>query len=118
MNKEVSSLLNLIKCPVCVSRGEGTLLVKNNFKDVQKFWEADFKRRFKGGDYTKKDFEELLKSFEKRLHDKEHLLVRELNINDIENNRVLEIGSGAGAHASLIKSRGACKNHSLIYSKE
>lgn len=130
-----SEAIQMLRCPVCVKGGAGLLVQKygalecricarcyrlfenmadmmpqqnasnSESKEVEEFWGKSFNVRFNDMK-AEDDFIALLEDFRNGLIDKEHLLVNELNLEDLKGRHVLEIGSGAGAHAALMKSYG------------
>ena len=127
---EVSEKLNIFKCPSCESDEiaildeqclqcvgckrqypykDNMVQMISSFSDenISKFWDADLERRFKGVDISRDVFYEMCASFEEALKDKEHLLTVEICLAELEGKKVLEIGSGSGAHSALMKKYGA-----------
>lgn len=77
--------------------------------DIQEFWRALYKAAYEQNDnaLTRSNIEGLLQQLEKLFIHREHLAVTEMPIHAIKGKKVLEIGSGAGAHSALFASLGA-----------
>jgi len=80
--------------------------IKNN---IQSFWESLYKVAYKEHDelLTHKKFIYLLNRLIELFEHREHLAVTEMPVNDLKGKKVLEIGSGAGAHSALFSQMGA-----------
>ena len=78
-------------------------------RDIQRFWgelyRAAYSRQDKGLD--QETFKALLDDMKQMFTERRHMAVVEMPIYEIAGKEVLEIGSGAGAHAALFASHGA-----------
>ena len=84
----------------------------DNYKlkeEIEEFWKHLYYAAYKSHEsYTHSEkFIELLKELEQLFLTRENLAVTEMPIHDLYNKKVLEIGSGAGAHSSLFTYKGA-----------
>lgn len=77
--------------------------------DIQAWWSDLYRQIYRDYDESvsaerlDRDLDDLVALF----HQREHMAVVEMGAIDLESKRVLEIGSGAGAHSCLFKRRGA-----------
>ncbi len=77
--------------------------------DMQRFWGELYDAVYHEDDLrlVREEFKTQLSGLEDLLVWREHIAAKEMPLNEIEGKRVLEIGSGAGAHSALFASKGA-----------
>lgn len=125
MNNGIKDKISIMRCPNCKG---GISIVNDNSlechsckqnyyysnniikmvpsvsdENIAKFWDADLSRRFQGVHISNDKMDEMYRSFEEALKDKEHLITREISLHDLDNKKILEIGCGSGAHSALMK---------------
>jgi ubiquinone/menaquinone biosynthesis C-methylase UbiE len=79
-------------------------------KDIQSWWGDLYRQLYAEGDHsmTATSLEQDLANLEILFAKRRHLASIEMASVDLAGKRVLEIGSGAGAHSALFQRRGAC----------
>lgn len=118
LNKEVQN--KYLCCSQCNARYEvldniPLFLSSNKVEDsatklsIQEFWGTLYKTVYSSHDKEckKEEFLELLPKLESLFYHRQHLSVVEMPINEINGKKVLEIGSGAGAHSTFFGWLGA-----------
>lgn len=88
------------------------LLPKNQMsvkKDIQKFWGKlyDAAYRQKDSALNTETFSNQLEQLRQLFEHRQHLAVNEMPVEELAGKKVLEIGSGAGAHSALFAKHGA-----------
>lgn len=77
-------------------------------EDIQKFWNTLYQEAYTGhNQLDSKTLPKLLVELKQMFIARNHLAVIEMPINNLKGKKVLEIGSGAGAHSALFSKHGA-----------
>jgi ubiquinone/menaquinone biosynthesis C-methylase UbiE/uncharacterized protein YbaR (Trm112 family) len=78
-------------------------------KDIQRFWSQLYKRVYAENDLStiQNELTQHVSELERLFCHRRHLAVTEMPIRELRGKRVLEIGSGAGAHSAFIAYKGA-----------
>lgn len=78
-------------------------------RDIQRFWGQLYKKIYAENDLStiKKELTQQLSELESLFCHRRHLAVTEMPVCELKGKRVLEIGSGAGAHSAFIAFKGA-----------
>jgi len=76
-------------------------------QDIQSFWQGLYHAAYGNHEQTESDFPDALNKLKAMFVARQHLAVVEMPIDALAGKKVLEIGSGAGAHSSLFCSLGA-----------
>lgn len=110
----------VVACPGCGSRyplgaETGVVMFAQRFdggavkNDIQAWWDDLYRQAYgdHDRDLTAERLNELLDDLAAMFREREHIAVTEMDLNAIAGCRVLEIGSGAGAHSCLFKRAGA-----------
>jgi ubiquinone/menaquinone biosynthesis C-methylase UbiE len=77
--------------------------------DIQSWWADLYKQAYLGHEENidKVKFSDQLEELEDLFRQRRHLAVVEMPVNELAGKRVLEIGSGSGAHSAMFKHHGA-----------
>ncbi len=91
--------------PVFAQEGDGEEIKR----DIQRFWGQLYNAVYSENDlsFERDRLEQQLFDLESLFFHRKHLAVIEMPVSNLEGKRVLEIGSGAGAHSALMASKGA-----------
>ena len=78
-------------------------------QDIQTFWRELYRKAYSDHDQemSQEEFHHLLLDLEKLFKHREHLATTEMPVDHLQGKRILEIGSGAGAHSAFLASKGA-----------
>jgi len=109
-----------ITCPACkevyaidLEKGWGSLVASDEADEVKKniraWWGDLYKQLYakNDADLTPEIYADQLEKLEDYFRVSDHLAVNEMPLKELAGKRVLEIGSGAGAHSALFKKHGA-----------
>jgi len=77
--------------------------------DIQRFWKQLYKAVYSKNDlsFERDRLEQQLSELESLFYHRKHLAVTEMPVSKLKGKRVLEIGSGAGAHSAFFAFKGA-----------